>query len=42
MVWRSEGKRHLPKSRRKCEINIEMKLQDIGCCVYELDQAGSE
>jgi hypothetical protein len=31
LVWKSERKRPLGRSRRKCEHNIEMDLLGVGC-----------
>jgi hypothetical protein len=41
LVGKPEGKRPLGISRRRCEDNIKMDLQEVGCWRYGLDPAGS-
>ena len=36
-----EGKRSLVRPRRRCEDNIKMNFQDMGCGGNGLDRAGS-
>jgi len=41
LVGKPEGKRTLERPRRRCEDNIKMDLQELGCGGYGLDRAGS-
>ena len=41
LVGKHEGKRPLGRHRRRCEDNIKMDLQEVGCGRYGLDRAGS-
>ena len=36
-----KGKRPLGRPRRRCEDNIKLNLQEVGCGGYGLDRAGS-
>jgi hypothetical protein len=36
-VGKPEGKRPLGRPRHRCEDNIKMDLQEVGCGVYGLD-----
>jgi len=40
LVGKPEGKRPLGRPRRRCEDNIKVDLQEVGCG-YGLDRAGS-
>ena len=31
LVWKSEGKRPLGRPRLRCDDNIKMDLQEVGC-----------
>jgi len=41
LVRKPEGKRQLWRPRHRCENNIKIDLQEVGCGGYGLDQAGS-
>jgi hypothetical protein len=34
-MWNSEGNRSLGRLRRRCEDNIKMNLQEVGCGVMD-------
>jgi hypothetical protein len=34
VVGKPEGKRSLGRPRRRCEVNIKMDLQEVGCGVW--------
>jgi hypothetical protein len=41
LVGKPEGKRPFGTSRRRCEDNIKMDLQEVECWGYGLDRSGS-
>ena len=40
-MGKPDEKKPLGRPRRRCEANIKMNLQEVGCVGYELDGNGS-